>query len=437
VSLELLTILLFGCGLIALASGAPIAFGLGSVGLIFSWIFWGSASVLHIVMSAWATMNNFLLIAVPLFVLMANVLTTSRVSEDLYTAMHHWMGPLRGGLEVGTITICAIFAAMSGISAVGVVTMGLIALPEMLKRKHDKYLALGAIAAGGALGVLIPPSIIMVVYGSITGVSVGKLFMGGVFPGILLAVIYIIYAVILSYLRPEVSLPVPKDEILPFRERLLLLKGILAPGLLIILVLGVIYFGVCTPTEAAGIGAIGAIILSAIGGRLTWKNAQEAAAKTFRITCMVVWIIIGVSVFTHLYEGMGAVDQIGRSVLEFEVNRWIIIAIMQLILFFLGCFLDPMGILMITIPIFNPIVVKLGFDPIWFGIVVVMNMEMAYLTPPFGFNLFYLKGVVPPEISMKMIYRAVVPFIALQAFGLFIVCVFPDLALWLPGRMMR
>jgi tripartite ATP-independent transporter DctM subunit len=386
-------IILLALVLVLLALGMPIAFALGGVATLGVLILMGPKGLFMLFSTTYGEVTNYLLIAVPLYIFMANMLGASDLADDLYQAVHKWFGRLRGGLALGTVIICALFAAMAGISSVATVSMGLIALPSMLKRGYHKDMAVGCIAAGGALGILIPPSIIMIIYGSMAEVSIGKLFMGGLVPGILLAIIYFIYIAVRCWLRPELG--PPTKETLNFKEKLVALKGVILPLILILMVLGVIYFGVCTPTEAAAIGAAGAVLCSLIYGKLTWKNLFQACMRTLRLNSMVLWIMIGAVSFSHLMSLSGLHTHTQNMIEGMEASPWVILLAMQLTFFVLGMFLDPAGVIMITTPVFIPIVNQLGFDPVWFGILFIINMEMAYLTPPFGFNLFIMKGVVP------------------------------------------
>lgn len=426
-------ILLLALALLLLALGMPISFALGGTACLGVLILMGPVGLYMIFASTYGEVTDYLLIAVPLYIFMANMLGSSQLADDLYHAVHCWMAGLRGGLALGTVAICALFAAMAGISSVATVSMGLIALPAMLKRGYHKDLAVGSIAAGGALGILIPPSIIMIIYGSMAEVSIGKLFMGGLVPGILLSIIYFIYIAVRCWFKPELGPPM--KEKLELKEKIVALRGVILPLLLIAMVLGVIYFGVCTPTEAAAIGAAGSLICSFVYRKLTWKNLMEACMRTLRLNSMVLWIMIGAVAFSHLMALAGLHTHTENMISQLNANRWVVLGVMQLTFFILGMFLDPAGVIMITTPVFIPIVNKLGFDPVWFGILFIINMEMAYLTPPFGFNLFIMKGVVPRSISMGDIYRSIIPFVLLQAVCLILVILFPQLALWLPTNM--
>ena len=413
--------------------GVPIGFALTGVAMFGTVCSWGVGSLYQIVSTTYSDSTNFILIAIPLFILMANFLERSGLADDLYQIIYLWSGNLRGGLAIGTVIICAIFGAMSGVGSVATVTMGLIALPAMFKRGYDKNMVLGSIMAGGALGILIPPSIIMIIYAGIAEVSVGKLFMAGIIPGLLLCVLFIGYIAVRCYLNPEMGPPV--SEKYTIKQKLESLKGIILPVFLVILVLGSIYQGVATPTEAAGIGAFGALLCMFVYKRFTLKNLNSAILSTIKVNAMVMWIIIGAACFTHYLAFIGFQEVIQEVMLSLNVSRWFILIFIQLLFFFCGMILEPAAIITLLGPILIPIVQALGFDLLWFGVLFVINMTMGYLTPPFGFNLFILKGVAPPSISMNDLYRSVLPFCTLQAIGLIIVMFFPELCLWLPSNM--
>ena len=416
-----------------LGLGFPIAFTMAGIAILGTIYIWGVSGLFMVVTTTFGNATNFIYIAVPLFLLMANFLQNSGMADDMYEIIYRWAGRIRGGLGIGTIVICAIFAAMAGISSVATVTMGLIALPSMLQRGYDKSLVLGSIMAGGALGILIPPSIIMIVYGGVAEESVGKLFMGGVMPGLLLAFLYIGYIGIKCWIQPEAGPAV--DVRFSLKEKLVILKGVILPMLLVLLVLGTIYSGICTPTEAAGVGAFGALVCMAVYRRLNFASLRRAILGTTSTTVMVMFIVIGAACFTHFVAVAGIHESLHKFFIGLDIGRWWIIIIMQIVFFILGMFLNPAAIVTLVGPLFVPIIVNLGFDPLWFGILFVINMEMGYLTPPFGFNLFILKGVVPPEITMADIYRSILPFLVIQLICLIIVMIFPQIATWLPSLM--
>lgn len=431
----LVTVLLFGCLILCLILGLPLVFSFGGVAIVFSLLLWGPKSLALIAITTYANVTNYILLAVPLFVFMANILEHSGIAEDLYDMMYKWMGRLSGGLAIGTVVICAIFAAMSGISGVATITMGLIALPSMMKRGYSRFLAVGCISAGGTLGILIPPSVIMILYAFLTEESVGKLFIGGIFPGILITILFMAYIGIRCLINPELGPPI--EEKVGFREKLVSLKAVVLPMLLILLVLGVIYTGACTPTEASAVGALGAVVCALIHGRLTWAVLTRSLERTLLLTCMVIWILIGATCFTQLYTALGAPDMMNAMISGMQLSRWVVIAFMMLVFFILGMFMDPAGIIMICTPVFLPLVKLLGFDTVWFGILFTINMELGYITPPFGFNLFYMRAIAPPEISMTDIYRSIIPFVGLLILGLILIMIFPEIATWLPSRMIK
>jgi tripartite ATP-independent transporter DctM subunit len=437
VSIELITVLLFGALVLFLVLGLPLAFVLGGVGVVGSYFLWGSKGLFVAAVQAYAAMGKFTLLAIPLFIFMAMILERAGVADDLYTMMHRWMGPLRGGLAIGTVLICTIFAAMAGISGAATVSMGVIALPAMLKRKYDKVIAMGCISGGGALGILIPPSVPMIIYATLTGESVGGLFAGGIFPGLLLAFLFIIYIGLRCYFQPSLGPALPPEERATWEEKIASLKAVVLPTLIILLVLGSIYAGVCTPTESAILGVLGAAFSAAVYGKLKWALVKEACFRSASLTAMIIWILMGAYCFTSVYTGTGAHELMEHLLLSIPGGRYVVLLTMQVIFFVLGCILDPAGIIMICTPVFVPVIKSLGFDPLWFGVLFIMNMEMGYLTPPFGFNLFYMKAIAPKEITMNDIYRSIVPFVFLQALGLVIVIIFPQIALWLPARMGR
>ncbi|MBW2322491.1 MAG: TRAP transporter large permease subunit [Deltaproteobacteria bacterium] len=431
-SIELLTILFFGALIFFLLSGLPLAFVLGGVSMIFLYFTWGPQSFYMVAAQTWGAMNKFTLVAIPLFVFMAMILERAGVAEDLYEMMYLWFGPVGGGLAIGTVGICAVFSAMCGISGAAVVSMGTIALPSMLKRGYDKELALGCINSGGGWGILIPPSIIMILYALISGESVGKLFAGGVLPGLLLLVLVSSYIGIRCVFQPHLGPALPREERGDWQKKMTALKAVILPIIIVIMVLGSIIGGITTPTEAAAMGVLGSLISAGVYRKLNWNLLKEAAHRTLRLTSMIMWILFGAYCFSAAYHGMGANHLIENLMLYIPGGRWGTIIFIQLVIFFLAMVLDPAGIMMICVPVFLPVVKSLGFDPLWFGILFVINMEIGYMTPPFGFNLFYLKGIVPPGITMGDIYRSIIPYTAVELTGLILIMIFPQIALWLP-----
>jgi tripartite ATP-independent transporter DctM subunit len=434
--IELLTLLFFGSLLVFLVLGLPLAFVLGGVSVVFLYFTWGPESFYMVASQMWGSMNSFTLVAIPLFVFMAMILERTGVAHALYRMMHLWWGGLRGGLAIGTVGICTIFAAMVGISGAAVVTMGTIALPAMLERGYDKRMAIGCISAGGGLGILIPPSVLMILYSLITGVSVGKLFAAGVIPGILLAVLISAYIFIRCWLQPAMGPALDKAERGSWGDKFQALRAVLLPMVIVLMVLGSIMLGLATPTEAAAVGVLGAIISAAVHRQLSWSLLRESSLRTLRLTGMIVWILFAAHAFSAAYQGMGAQSFIEGLMTYIPGGAWGTIFFIQAVLFLLGMVLDPVGIMLITLPVFLPVVTSLGFDPIWFGVLFIINMEIGYQTPPFGFNLFYLKGIVPKSVSMGDIYRSVIPYTLVMILGLVLIMIFPEIAIWLPSQVL-
>ncbi len=430
-----LTALFFGAMFACLAIGVPIAIALGGLSAILVLIFWGPNALSMLVLKAYGNTSSFEFLAIPLFVYMANMLERSGIAEDLYETMYRFIGARRGGLAAGTVMICTIFAAMAGISGAATVSMGIIALPAMLSRGYSKQLALGSVAAGGSLGILIPPSVTMIIYGLIAQTSVGKMYAGGVLPGLLLALLFIVYILVRAHLQPELAPALPTAERFTWRQKLVSLTGLIFPVLLVASVLGAILSGFTSVSEAAAVGAFGSIVATLIKRGFNWRMFREAAETTLMVSCLIFWIIIGASAFSTLYTAMGASSLIKEAVIGLEINRYLILLAMQGLLILLGMVLDTVGIMMITVPVFVPIILTLGFDPVWFGVLFIINMEIGFLTPPFGYNLFYLRGVAPPDVTMIDIYRSIVPFVFLMLLGLGLCMAFPEIILFLPGLL--
>jgi len=438
VSIEWITILMIGLFMAILAAGLPLAFATGAAAVIFALGLFGVQSLNLIVSRVFTLMGNYVLVSVPLFILMACILERAGVAEDLFRAVHVWSGRLRGGLAVAVIISCAIMAAMVGVIGAEVVTMGVVALPAMLSRRYDKDLALGSICAGGGLATLIPPSVVFIMYGLTAGVSVGQLYMAGVVPGLLLAGLYIAYIMIRCYVQPELAPAASLGERgIPFREKLALLRGLILPAFVAFGVLGSLYLGLATPTEAAGVGCVGAFIAAAVNRRLNWENVARAVADTTKVTCMLYWLFFGASALIGVYTLAGGTNFMKQTITALPIGRWGILSLMMVIWIILGCLIDWIGILLLTAPIFVPIIESLGFNSVWFGVLFCMNMQISYLSPPFGPAVFYLKGVTPPDISIGDIFHSVWPFMALQVVALVIVVGFPQLALWLPSLMIK
>ena len=430
------SLLILGASLLFLIFvGVPIAFALGFLSVIALWLGWGGQNPLQIVsITAYATAASFTLTAVPLFILMAEVVMVTGISADAFNMAHKWLGTFPGGLAVSGVAGCAAFAAVTGSSVANTATIGLVAVPEMLQRGYNKGLATGCIAAGGALGILIPPSIVMIIYADVAEQSVGQLFFGGFIPGFMTAFMFALYIIIRCSINPSFG---PKLAGVSWKERLLSLRQVWGVVVLAVLVLGSMYTGIATPTEAAGIGAIGAFTLALSLRKLSWLKLKNVVLATIRTTCMLLMLVIGGMLFSHVLAFMEIPQNITLWVSSLEVNRWFIMIGINLVLLALGCVIDPGSIVVICTPIMLPVIMFLGWDPVWFGIIFTMNMEMANITPPLGYNLFVIEGITPPEVTLVDIIRGIIPFLILFAVAIALVMAFPKLAMWLPGTMVR
>lgn len=420
--------------LLLLLSGMPLAFVLISLAVLFTIFLWGLDALVMTVLQTYDVMTSDVLLAIPLYVLMASILQRSGIIEALYKAMELWFRRLPGSLAVGTIAICTVMAAMTGIVGAAVAAMGILALPSMLRRGYDEKLALGTICAGGTLGILIPPSIITIVYAATAQISVGKMFAAGIVPGMVLSGLYVSYVVIRAMLNPSLA-PAQDDAEVSWLEMFGSLKSLLLPTLIVFSVLGSIYAGIATPTEAAAVGVVGAMLSAMLQGRFTASNLSDAAMDTLRVTTMIMWITIGAKIFVSIFTGTGGADSLLMFIENLEFNRWIVLLAMMGILVLLGLFLDEIGIILLCVPVFMPIINAFDFDPLWFGVLFLITAQMAYITPPFGYTLFYIKGVLPPGIGMETVYRAILPFLVLQVLALVLFMLFPNLVTWLPDLL--
>ena len=412
-------------------TGMPLAWVtmLLAVGCTLFWL--GPAGLPLVASRVYGFVSEYVFVAVPLFVLMACILEGSGVARDLYRAMHVFAGGLPGGLAVQTTLVAVVMAAMTGIIGGEIVLLGLIALPQMLDRGYDPKLAIGTICAGGSLGTMIPPSVVLILYGLTANVSIGDLFLAGVTPGLLLGCLYVGYVVLRCSLNPALGPPAPlADREMPLAEKLALLKGLILPFMIIVWVLGSIYGGIASVTESAGIGACGAIASAWLRRELTWALMQRALLQTMTTVGVLLWLAFGANALIGIYNIMGGTGYVRGLITGLPLEPLGIIIVMMLILVVLGMFMDWIGILLLTMPIFVPVATELGFDPVWFGILFCMNMQASYLTPPFGPAAFYLKSVAPPQITMQLIFRGVLPFVVLQLIGLLLILFFPQIALW-------
>ena len=428
-----ITGIMFSSMLLLMAVGAPLAWALTICGIGSAYAIYGDGGLDLLISSTFSAMDNFLLVALPLFIFMGLVLQRSGITDDLFEMIHKLMGRLPGGLGIGTVIICALIAAMAGVSGAATVSLGIIALPAMLNRGYDKRLVTGTIMAGGALGFLIPPSVLMIIYAFLSRDSVGKLFAAGLMPGLMLATIYIIYILIRCRVNP--TLGPPAEEQFTTMEKFKSLRFLIAPGLLIFTVLGCIIGGITSPSEASAIGAFGALLIAGVQGRLSWDMLRYVMLSTTKLMGMLMWITIAAVFFSKIYVGVGAGMVVGELIEDYSLSPNLVIISMLVAYFVLGMFLDDFAIVFITVPLFVPIVRELGFDTTWFAVLFILSMQSAYLTPPFGYNLFYMRSVAPKDVTIIDIYWGAIPFVALQILGLALVFMFPQIALWLPSLL--
>ncbi len=423
---------------ILLMAGFPVAFTLLGTSLFFGLIGFGWSFFDLLPLRIYGRMTNVTLLAVPLFVFMGVMLERSGLAEKLLDTMAILFGRLKGGLAISVVVVGALLGASTGIVGATVVTMGLLAVPTMLRRNYQKELACGTVSASGTLGQIIPPSIVLVLIGDIVGVSVGDLFMGAVLPGLLLVTLYIIYILLAANLRPGIAPPIPKAELDAISRRELAArvgKALFPPLFLMISVLGSIFAGIASPTEAAAVGAVGATLLAIANRKFNLEMLNQVMRQTTNLTCMVFIILCGAAAFGLVFRGLGG-DTLVREFLGSLASahgKLVVLAIVMGVIFFIGFFLDFIEITFIHVPVLAPIMLEFGFDPVWFCILLAVNLQTSFMTPPFGFSLFYLKAVTPPEISTGHIYRGIIPFVFFQLIGLAIVAFFPQLATWLPS----
>jgi tripartite ATP-independent transporter DctM subunit len=425
------TYLLFGMMIVLLIMGKPLAYLTGFVAMFFA-IGWFGPNILPLLTSRiYSFVGEYTLIAVPMFVLMASLLDRTNIARDLYNAMQFFGGRIRGGVAVQTLVVAIFLAAMSGIIGGETVLLGMLALPQMLRLGYDKKLAIGTVCAGGSLGTMVPPSIVLIIYGLTANVSIGDLFTGAVVPALMLAGFYLIYILARCYLQPQLA---PSTEPMDLTEAGGIGKitmNICAPGIIVFFVLGSIYGGIASVTEAASVGVGAVLLLAAFRRELKFSVLQASIIQTMRTCGMIIWIGISASALIGVYNLMGGSRFVQGMILGLDVSPLLIVLLMMSILIFLGMFMDWIGIALLTMPIFVPIVTSLGYDPVWFGVVFCMNMQVSFLSPPFGPAAFYLKSVAPPEITLVDIFSSVWPFICMQLLALGLVVLNPNIALWL------
>ncbi len=435
---EYLALAMFPVLMLALFLGFHVAFSMMGIALIFGYLTFDTAVIFQFAQKIDAVGSNFVLAAVPLFIFMGAMLERSGIAEQLFEAVHLWTRRLPGGLAVGTVVMCVIFAASSGVIGATETVVGLLAIPVMMKYAYDKGLISGTICAGGSLGTIIPPSVVVVVLGPVADVSVGDLFVGMVFPGLLMAGLYIAYILIRCTVEPKVGprLP-PSDDEPPLIERIRITLIALAPPVaMITAVLGSIMFGLAAPTEAAGLGALGSMILAILYRQFSLTVLNEAVLKTLKVTCMIFLILLGGNMFAGVFVAAGGIALAQDFIEQAQLTPWVTLAVFLFICFAAGFVLDWISVLLIFIPVFMPIVQAMGFDPVWFCVMFLVVIQTSYLTPPMAPAIFYLRGISPPEITLRHMFAGVVPFIFLQLVCLAIVGYFPQMVLWLPAQLL-
>lgn len=434
----IMIIALFGLMVVGLVLGQELAFVLGGAGVIIGWLAWGGPGVTIAMTKIYDQMQSYSMVAIPMFVLMANFLTHSKVADGLFESIRYLLGPLKGGLGLAVILVSTVFAATTGIVGASVVTMGMLSLPVLLRSGYKPSLACGMVCAGGSLGILIPPSIMLVSMGSYTEVSVGKIFFAAITPGLMLSLCYIIYLMVVCRIHPDWGPAMSAEELaeMPLKKRISgSLINLIPPLILIFAVLGSIFGGVATPTEAAGMGALFALILAIFYKQFSWEMMKESLIDTAKTTAMVFIILFGAAAFTGVFMSLDGDQIIADWVLGMGIGKWGAFAIMCVIVFILGMFIDWLGIVMIVFPIFLPIMDQFGFDRLWLVAVIATLLQTCFMTPPFGFALFYVKGILPGDIKIQEVYKGVIPFIIIICIVTVLCAVFPPLVTWLPSLL--
>jgi len=436
-SYEMIALLMFSSMMMSMLTGQRVFAAIGFVGVVAAALLWGNGGFELGFSANMKLMKWYALLTLPMFIFMGYMLSESGIAEDLYKAFHVWFGGLRGGLALGTIGLMVVISAMNGLSVAGMAIGATIALPELLRRGYDKIMVSGVIQAGSSLGILVPPSVVMVLYGMIARQPVGQLWLAGVFPGLLLALLFAVYVVIRCRINPALGPALPKEERdMPMIDKLKLARAGVLPFLIFFLMMGLFLMGVTSLVESSAVGALGSLFAAWFKGRLTWTMWNRVLEQTLGITCMFMWIIMAALCFGAVFDGLGAVRAIeGLLVGELGLGPWQILILMQISFLIMGAFLDDTAMLVIVAPLYIPLVGKLGFDLVWYGVLYTITCQIAYMTPPFGYNLFLMRAMAPPEISLVDIYRSVFPFVAIMILGMIIIMAFPQIALWLPQHV--
>ena len=436
-SYEAIAIIMFGSMLAMLLTGQRVFAAIGIVSTVAALLLWGEGGVEMPFTAAFKLFKWYPLLTLPLFIYMGYILSESGIADDLYRMFHVWFGGLKGGLAVGTIGLMVVISAMNGLSVAGMAIGATIALPEMLRRGYDKIMITGVVQAGSSLGILVPPSVVLVLYGMIARESVGKLWLAGALPGLMMAALFIIYIVIRCRVQPHLGPTVSEaDRNLPMSEKLRLLRAGIIPFLIFFFMTGLFVMGITSLVESSAVGATAATLAALVRRRLNRKVMEETVRKTLGISCMFMWIILAALCFGAVFDGIGAARAIETLfITNWNLTPWEVLIMMQLSYLFMGMFLDDTAMLVIVAPLYVPLVKILGFDPVWYGVLYTITCQIAYMTPPFGYNLFLMRAMAPPEITLMDIYRSISPFVLVMILALVLVMVFPQIALWLPGQV--
>jgi tripartite ATP-independent transporter DctM subunit len=437
-SYEAIALLMFSSFMLLLLTGQRVFGAIGFVATVFSLALWGEGAVEMPFASTITLLNWYPMLTLPMFIYMGYMLSESGIADDLYRMFHVWTGPVRGGLAVGTILLMVAISAMNGLSVAGMAIGATIAMPELLKRGYDKIMVTGVIQAGSSLGIMIPPSVVLVLYGMIARQPVGQLWLAGIGPGLLLATLFIAYIVIRCWLQPHLGPPLPAEERaqVTWGEKIRLLRAGVLPLLIIFSMTGLFVMGVTSMVESSAVGAAAATLVAGLKGRITRKVMEDTLRKSLAVSCMFMWIILAALAFGAVFDGLGAVRAIETLFLEkWGLEPWQVLVLMQLTYIVMGTFLDDTAMLIIVAPLYVPLVIELGFNPIWYGILYTITCQIAYITPPFGYNLFLMRAMAPAEVTLIDIYRSIIPFVILMAVGLALVIAFPEIALWLPEHV--
>jgi len=437
-SYEAIAILMFATMLVMLLTGQRVFGAIGFVAAAAALLLWGDGAVEMPFTASWKLFKWYPMLTLPLFIYMGYMISESGIANDLYKMFHVYFGGTRGGLAIGTMFMMVAISAMNGLSVAGMAVGATIALPEMLKRNYDKRMISGVVQAGSSLGILIPPSVVLVLYGMIARQPVSKLWLAGLIPGLIMASLFILYIYIRCRLQPELGPTLPKEEReMPFIEKLKLLRAGIIPFAIFFVMTGLFIMGIASLVECSAVGALAATIAAWSKGRLNLKVIEDVCKKTLGVSCMFMWIILAALCFGAVFDGIGAVKAIETLFIErWNLSPWGVLIMMQLSYILMGMFLDDTAMLVIVAPLYVPLIIALGFDPIWYGVLYTITCQIAYMTPPFGYNLFLMKAMAPKEITLIDIYRSIIPFVLVMLFGLIIMMMFPQIALWLPATIL-